>query len=123
MAISNRYECDGQFDLLSYMTENFTPVELCIGIGHQNATKRSELPALLKEPNDRQARKKLNQMKKSGCVIVNAGRGKGYFVPTAAPEDYRIALGYYRSEKSKIEDMQKALAPLGKWLKANGGCL
>lgn len=123
MAKLDNYECEGQIGLFDYKIDTFHPIEICIGIGRANATKRSELPAKLKVRNDRQARKKLNLMKKAGCVIVNAGRGKGYFVPEAVPEDYKIALDYCRSEQSKIEDMKKALEPLVKWLKVHGDCL
>ena len=116
-----KYQCDGQMDLLSYMTTIFQPVTIGIGIGSENAIKRAELPKLLKVPNDRQARDRLNQMKKAGYVIVNAGRGKGYFIPKKT--DYNIALRYYKSEMSKIEDSLKALEPLKKWLQMNGECI
>ena len=110
----DNYECDGQMDMLNYMSENFQPIEICIGIGSRNATKRNELPALLNEKDDRMARRRLNQYRKLGYVIVNDGRGKGYYRPL--PEDYQKVLAHYKKEKSKADDILEALEAEKKWL-------
>ena len=105
------------------MVVEFEPMLIGVGVGHKNATKREHLPAVLRVATDREARNKLNHLKKAGFVIVNTGKGNGYFVPEFTNEDYTIALQYYLAEKSKADDILKTLKPLEKWLRVAEGVI
>lgn len=86
-----------------------------IGVGHENATPRKDLPEA-GACKDRDARKAIEELR-INYAILNLADGKGYFIPTFTDEGINQAELYRRMQLARIKSIKKSLRGTEKFLK------